>query len=179
MRVVRDIYKTTEFHKGSVATIGNFDGLHRGHLKILQQLIEKARELDLPTVVISFEPLPNEYFSKDISRRIYPFRDKAYYLKQLGIDYFVCLRFDQKLANMTAEDFVQKLLFQSANVKHLIVGDDFCFGQKREGNYELLKRMGQDGGMSVNRSPTQADQIGRISSTRIREQLSQGHLKQA
>lgn len=179
MRLVRDISQLEQLQNGSVATIGNFDGLHLGHQIILDQLSEHATNLQLPKVVISFEPLPIEYFSGHKSQRVYPFRDKVRYLSQLGVDYFLCLRFDNKLANMPADQFIQQLLFQIANVRHLVVGDDFCFGKSREGNYQLLKKMGAEGNMQVSNSITHSDTTGRISSTRIREHLNSGELEAA
>lgn len=179
MRLVRDISQLEQLQNGSVATIGNFDGLHLGHQIILDQLSEHATNLQLPKVVISFEPLPIEYFSGHKSQRVYPFRDKVRYLSQLGVDYFLCLRFDNKLANMPADQFIQQLLFQIANVRHLVVGDDFCFGKSREGNYQLLKEMGAEGNMQVSNSITHSDTTGRISSTRIREHLNSGELEAA
>lgn len=179
MNLVRDIYQLPLLQNGSVATIGNFDGLHLGHQLIFRQLEEHAQKLQLPKVVISFEPLPIEYFSGHKSQRVYPFRDKVRYLSQLGIDYFLCLRFNEELANMPADQFIQQLLFQMANVHHLVVGDDFRFGRKREGNFQLLKTMGTEQNMLVSNSVTHTDSTGRISSTRIREHLNNGELEAA
>ena len=179
MQLVRDISQLEQLQQGSVATIGNFDGLHLGHQLILQQLDKYAEELKLPKVVISFEPLPIEYFSGHKAQRVYPFRDKVRYLSQLGIDYFLCLRFDKKLANMPPDQFIQQLLLQMANVRHLVVGDDFCFGKERQGNYRLLKETGKKHNMQVSNSVTHADITGRISSTRIRKHLNSGELGEA
>ena len=179
MHLVRDISQLKQLQQGSVATIGNFDGLHLGHQLILQQLDKYSEELSLPKVVISFEPLPIEYFSGHKAQLVYPFRDKVHYLSQLGIDYFLCLRFDKKLANMPPDQFIQQLLLQVANVRHLVVGDDFCFGKERQGNYQLLKETGKKHNMRVSNSVTHTDTAGRISSTRIREHLNVGEISEA
>ncbi|PWQ96626.1 bifunctional riboflavin kinase/FAD synthetase [Leucothrix pacifica] len=179
MRLIRDISQLEQLQQGSVATIGNFDGLHLGHQLIFDQLARHAETLALPKVVISFEPLPIEFFSAHQAQRVYPFRDKVRYLSQLGIDYFLCLRFDDKLANMPPDQFIHELLLRMANVRHLVVGDDFCFGKKRQGNYQLLKETGKQHNMEVSNSLTHSDDTGRISSTRIRQHLNAGELKAA
>lgn len=179
MHLIRDISQLEQLKQGSVATIGNFDGLHLGHQLIFKQLERSAQALKLPTVVISFEPLPIEFFSGHQAQRVYPFRDKVRYLSQLGIDYFLCLRFDDKLANMPPEQFIDELLLRMANVRHLVVGDDFCFGKQRQGNYQLLKDTGEKHNMQVTNSLTHSDGTGRISSTRIRQHLNAGEIEQA
>lgn len=179
MHLIRDISQLEALQQGSVATIGNFDGLHLGHQLIFKQLEERAEALKLPKVVISFEPLPIEFFSGHQAQRVYPFRDKVRYLSQLGIDYFLCLRFDEKLANMPPEQFIDELLLRMANVRHLVVGDDFCFGKKRQGNYQLLKETGNKHNMLVTNSLTHSDDTGRISSTRIRQHLNAGEINRA
>lgn len=179
MRLIRDISGVQHLKAGCIATIGNFDGLHLGHQAILRQLDAEAKKHKLPKVVISFEPLPSEFFTGDKAQRVYPFRDKARLLESLGIDYFLCLRFDQSMANMPPTDFVERILFQAVNVKSLMVGDDFCFGKDRQGNFELLQSMGESNGMQVHKTDTFNDNSGRISSTRIRQHLAKGELATA
>ncbi|PWQ94474.1 bifunctional riboflavin kinase/FAD synthetase [Leucothrix arctica] len=174
MKLIRDIKEIAALKDGCVATIGNFDGLHLGHQHILQQLERQSQQYTLPKVVISFEPLPTEYFSDHQSPRIYPFRDKCRYLEEMGVDYFLCLRFNQALSKMPAEAFVSNILLNAANVRALVVGDDFCFGKDRKGNFELLESMGKLHNMQVSNSLTHADTDGRVSSTRIRKQLMSG-----
>ena len=174
MKLIRDIKEIAALKTGCVATIGNFDGLHLGHQHILQQLDEQAQLFKLPKVVISFEPLPTEFFSNHKSQRVYPFRDKCRYLESLGVDYFLCLRFNQTLADMPAQDFVEKILLQAANVRSLVVGDDFCFGKNRQGNFELLQHLGKLHDMQVSKSITLEDKDSRVSSTRIRQYLRTG-----
>ena len=164
-------------HQGCVASIGNFDGLHLGHQKLLSHLHDKSQALNLPNTIISFEPLPAEFFMPTPPTRIYPLRDKIRRLDELGVDQYLCLRFNKELANMAPEDFVQKILLDQLNVKYLVVGDDFRFGKQRAGDFQLLKTMGKDAGMEVSDTPTCEHEHIRVSSTRIREHLATGDLE--
>jgi len=179
MRIIRDISGVQHLGAGCVATIGNYDGLHLGHQAILEQVAKEAAKYNLPKVVISFEPLPSEFFTGNKAQRVYPFRDKARLLEKLGIDYFCCLRFDKAMANMPPTDFVERILFQAMNVKSLMVGDDFCFGKDRQGDFDLLLSMGKLNSMKVHKTDTYNDDSGRISSTRIRQHLAKGDLSAA
>lgn len=165
--------------QGCVATIGNFDGLHMAHQKIIRHMQEKARSLGLPVTVISFEPLPGEYFSQPPVPRIYPLRDKVRCLTELGVDRFVCLRFDADFAGQEAEDFVHKTLLEQLRVRYLVVGDDFRFGRGRRGDYQMLRLLGSQHGMTVADTPTLLSQGERVSSTLIRKFLQQGELDKA
>jgi riboflavin kinase/FMN adenylyltransferase len=180
MKLIRGTKRIRSNHQGCVATIGNFDGLHLGHQAVIKQVCTKATELGLSATVISFEPLPTEYFSQQLKhpspRRIYPLRDKARLLYTLGIDEFVCLPFNTALANMEAEVFIEEILLNHLNVKYLVVGDDFCFGRKRRGNFAMLQKIGGDHGMQVNDTSTIEHELERISSTRIRRHLDKGEL---
>lgn len=163
--------------KNCVATIGNFDGLHLGHQKLLQNVIEKAKQLKLPSVLITFEPLPQEYFLKDkAAGRLLRLRDKLKVLNEFGIDYVLCLRFDIKLADLSAEDFVQDILVGKLSVKHLIVGDDFRFGRGRTGDFLLLQKFGQQSDFVVEDTQTILLNEQRIGSSRVRTALASGDL---
>lgn len=180
MKLIRGLINHTHysraFSKGCVATIGNFDGVHLGHQTLLAHLTTKANELNLPSTVISFEPLPAEFFMPSPPTRIYPLRDKVRLLKQLGIDYYMYLRFNQALANMQAEAFVQQFLLEQLKVRYLVVGDDFRFGKKRVGDFQLLQTMGAKASMQVCDTATCHHNDERISSTRIRQNLATGKL---
>ena len=179
MKLLRHPIICADDYQGCVATIGNFDGLHLAHQKIIRHVQEKAAELNLPGMVISFEPLPGEYFSKASVARIYPLRDKAIRLRQLQVDYFSCLRFDAAFAGQEAEAFVEDTLLQQLQVRHLVVGDDFRFGRGRRGDYEMLRRLGKPKGMAVSDTATLLWEGQRVSSTLIRLFLQQGDLARA
>ncbi len=179
MRLIRGLQALTNNDLGCVASIGNFDGLHLGHRKIINQLKEKSTALNLPLTIISFEPLPSEYFMPEPPARIYPQRDKIRLLQSLGVDNFLCLKFDATFAQQSPEDFVNNILLEKLGVKYFVVGDDFRFGHKRKGDFQLLKNIGDEKGMQVVDTPTCDHDNKRISSTRIRNLLEAGNIKSA
>ncbi|MEZ5534954.1 MAG: bifunctional riboflavin kinase/FAD synthetase [Thiolinea sp.] len=180
MKLLRHFSAHAGHSRPCVATIGNFDGLHLGHQHVLRHVREKAAELQLPSTVISFEPLPFEYFRPEQAARIYPLRDKFRRLNESGIEQFACLSFDSKLAQMMPEQFVEKILLDHLQVRYLVVGDDFRFGYQRQGDFDLLRSMGDKHGMQVVNLQTFAcKENERVSSTRIRNHLRQGELEQA
>jgi riboflavin kinase/FMN adenylyltransferase len=164
--------------RGSVATLGNFDGVHLGHQALLNRVLAEARARQLPSLVITFEPHPFEYFAGDqlTIPRLTRFREKFDLMSAMGIDYLMVLKFNQSLASLSASDFTQKILYESVGVKHLILGDDFHFGRGRTGNAALLKQAGLQLGFSVETLPTQAVGESRVSSTRVRAALKAGDL---
>ncbi|MES9898183.1 MAG: bifunctional riboflavin kinase/FAD synthetase [Sedimenticola sp.] len=180
MQVIRGLHNLRPRHRGCVATIGNFDGVHLGHQAVFAHLREKGLELGLPTTVITFEPQPLEFFAPDRApARLTRMREKLQALKDSGIDCTVLLEFGQKLAAMPAPVFVQELLVEGLDIRYLFVGDDFRFGRGREGDIGLLRRVGDQHGFGVENMNTFAVGEERVSSTRIREALAQGDLEQA
>ncbi len=183
MKLIRGTVLSQSQHLPCVATIGNFDGLHKGHRKIIAQIKALAEQSNYPTTVISFEPLPTEFFSvklaKPLPGRIYPYRDKARILENLGIDEFVCLDFSTALSEMEPESFIKDILLERLNIKHLVIGDDFRFGKQRRGDYQMLCEVGVQYGMEVSNTATIVQDGKRISSTRIREYLAKGELSKA
>lgn len=159
-----------------IATIGNFDGLHLGHQGIIQQVQERAAHLGWLSTVISFEPLPAEYLRQPPPTRILPLRDKLIYLQTLAIDQFACLAFNSALATMEPEDFIQEILLAGLQVRALVVGDDFRFGRKRRGDYQMLQALGAKQGMEVMQSATIVHTKERVSSTWVREALAKADL---
>jgi riboflavin kinase/FMN adenylyltransferase len=180
MRLIRG-YRQRHFGgSGCVATIGNFDGIHLGHQAVLGQLAEKASELGLPSVVITFEPHPQEFFRPDAApSRLTGFREKMQALRRYAVDHVLCLRFDRALADLPAQDFIQRVLVRSLGVRSLVIGGDFRFGQRRQGDVALLQQEGERNGFQV--LVMRAFEIGgeRVSSTRIRAALQQGDLAAA
>ncbi|GAB1261391.1 bifunctional riboflavin kinase/FAD synthetase [Aurantivibrio plasticivorans] len=167
-------------HHGSVVTIGAFDGVHLGHRAVLKQAISKARQLNLPAVAIIFEPLPREYFQRSQSvARILPFREKCLALFECGIDRVLCLSFNKALSQQSPEDFIEEILLEGLGVKHLVVGDDFKFGQQRRGDKALLEQYAAQHGFTMESAQTVCLEGERVSSTRIRELLAQGDFASA
>ena len=159
-------------HQGCVATIGSFDGVHRGHRVILEQVMKQAHAMSLPSVAMIFEPQPSEFFSgEQAPARLMLLRDKVVALREAGIDRVVCLPFNRRLRAMTAEVFVDQVLVQALAVKHLVIGDDFRFGSDRKGDFELLEKACATNGFAMERTRTVEHAGERISSTRIRQLL--------
>ncbi|MBI3344087.1 MAG: bifunctional riboflavin kinase/FAD synthetase [Gammaproteobacteria bacterium] len=175
MELIRGLYNLRPRHHGCVATIGNFDGVHLGHQAVLGQLAGKSAELGLPSVVVTFEPQPREFFAHSQSpARLTRFREKMQALRRYSVDRVVCLRFDEKLASMEAQDFIQRLLVEGLGVRYLVAGDDFRFGHDRRGDFAMLQTAGARYGFQVvNMHAFSVDNI-RVSSTRIREALAAG-----
>lgn len=177
---IRGLHNLRPRHRGSVATIGTFDGIHRGHQAILAQLQRVARRYQLPAVVIIFEPQPHEYFARQSApARLMSLSEKVQALFAAGVDRVLCLGFNAALANLTAEDFVEKILVQGLGIRHLVVGDDFRFGCDRSGDFALLQALGQRLGFGVSYTCTLSEGDERISSTRIRQLLEQSQFAEA
>ena len=180
MKLIRGLYNLKQPLPESAVTIGNFDGVHRGHQLVISQLKRVAEQASLPTVVIIFEPQPIEYFAPERApRRLARFREKIAYLKAQQIDYLLCLHFDARLAEQSAEDFVQKILLESLNTRHLVIGDDFHFGKNRQGNFEFLQQNSARFGFTVDETETLMEDGERVSSTRIRHCIEQGNFEKA
>jgi len=172
MRVIRGIHNLRQEHRGCVATIGNFDGVHQGHQSLIRALKVRARELNLPVIVMVFEPQPREYFDRECAPgRITRFRDKIDRLFSEGVDQVVCLSFNERLRSLTAEQFVEKLIVKGLDVKHLVVGDDFRFGCDRSGDYQFLTFASEKFGFELSNMTTFSHDELRVSSTRVREVL--------
>jgi riboflavin kinase/FMN adenylyltransferase len=163
-------------------TIGNFDGVHRGHQAMLALLKNEAAHRGVPSCVMTFEPHPRDFFAKLLQKpemapaRIATLRDKLLELERCGIDQVVVLPFDERLANQSPEDFIQTVLVKGLGVKYLLVGDDFRFGAKRAGDYAMLDAAGQRLGFDVARMNSYEVHGLRVSSSAVREALGQGDM---
>jgi riboflavin kinase / FMN adenylyltransferase len=180
MELIRGIHNIRTQHKGCVLTIGNFDGVHLGHQKVLNQVSAKAQELGLPSVVMAFEPQPMELFAKDKSpARLTRLRDKFVQLSKLNIDRLLCVNFNLQFANIEAKAFIRDLLVGQLGVKFLVVGDDFCFGRGRCGDFAMLHQAGLELGFDVVSTHSFCLDSYRVSSTAIREALASDNLAAA
>ncbi|MEJ2693612.1 MAG: bifunctional riboflavin kinase/FAD synthetase [Candidatus Thiodiazotropha sp.] len=180
MQLVRGLHNLKPDHRGCVATIGNFDGVHLGHQSVFRHLLEKGDELRLPTTVVTFEPQAREFFQADTApARLTRLREKLQAIQEVGVDRVVVLEFNRRLAAMPAERFVEELLVKGLGTRFLSVGDDFRFGNGRQGDYGLLQRMGMEHGFEVENMNTYRLDADRVSSTRIRELLTQGDFETA
>jgi len=179
MQFIRGLHNLKSQPQGCALTIGNFDGVHLGHQQIIAALVKQAQKLNLPACLMSFEPLPQEYFQHDAPARLTRLREKWCALQAQQLDQFLCIKFNHFLAELSAGDFITQILLQKLNVKYLLVGDDFRFGKGREGNFDLLKEAGKKYGFEVQDSPSHCFEDKRISSTRIRQALSNEQFKLA
>jgi len=177
MEIIRDRSNLRESHRGSAATIGNFDGVHIGHQAILSELRKQALLRGAPPVVVTFEPTPREYFAPmSAPPRLTDFREKYEMLDYQGMGRMLLLRFDAKLAALSAEDFIREILVDGLGIRYLVIGDDFRFGKDRKGDFAMLQAAGAQYGFDVAATPTQTYQGERVSSTRVRQALVDGDL---
>lgn len=181
MELIRGLHNIRPRHQGCAATIGNFDGVHLGHQSVLLLLSEAAQQLAVRTCVISFEPLPSEYFAPKgkAPTRLMRLREKYIQLDNQGIDQLLLLPFNRKLAHTEAQDFVDQVLINGLAIQHLLVGDDFRFGRNRAGDFGMLKQASLEQQFSIAQTPTHKQSGERISSTRIRKLLEYGDLPAA
>ncbi|WP_114766170.1 bifunctional riboflavin kinase/FAD synthetase [Vibrio rhodolitus] len=180
MELIRGIHNILPQHQGCVLTIGNFDGVHLGHQAVLEQVSHQAQALGLPSMVMTFEPQPLELFAKEKApARLTRLRDKFVQLSKLHLDRLLCVSFNPYFANLTAEEFITDLLVKRLGVKFLVVGDDFCFGRGRKGNFAMLQQAGKEYGFEVVSTQSFCLQQLRVSSTAIRNALAEDDLPAA
>lgn len=180
MELIRGAHNLRPRHRGCVATIGNFDGVHLGHQAVLGQLAQKADELRLPAVVITFEPQPQEFFAPEQAPpRLTRFREKLQALRRYAVDRVLCVRFDRAFSRLPAEAFIDRILIAGLGVRYLVVGDDFHFGYQRRGDFAMLQTAGAAHDFPVVNLHTFSIDGERVSSTRVRDALAAGDLNGA
>lgn len=180
MELIRGIHNIRPKHRGCVVTIGNFDGVHLGHQAVIKGLLSDAKQHQLPSTVMIFEPQPQEYFTKDAApARLTPLRDKLRLLSQAGVERVICVNFNEKFAKQSAQQFVQDVLVDKLGVKALTVGDDFRFGKGRFGDYEMLVNSGAIYNFTVKSTTSFRRQDCRVSSTAIRQALANSDMRSA
>ncbi|MDP2742403.1 MAG: bifunctional riboflavin kinase/FAD synthetase [Hydrogenophaga sp.] len=187
MKIIRGLWNLqqtipTQLSSGRALTIGNFDGVHRGHQAMLALLNSEARHRNVPSCVMTFEPHPRDYFAalhrkpELAPARIATLRDKLAELARCGVDECVVLPFNAALATQTAQSFIEDTLVQALGVRYVLVGDDFCFGAQRKGDYAMLDAAGGRMGFDVARMQSYEVHGLRVSSSAVREALSAGRM---
>lgn len=180
MQVVKTIDDIAGRLPGSCVTIGNFDGVHKGHQALISRVRELAGALDLPSVVMTFDPHPLRVFSKS---RTPPFitllEQKLELMDAMGVDYVFCVEFTRELAALSPEEFVRTYLVQALGVRQLVIGYDYAFGKGRMGGYDLLRRQGEEHGFAVEQLAPVIVGDDIVSSTRIREMVEAGNVWEA
>ena len=180
MELVRGLHNLRDRHRGSVVTIGNYDGVHRGHQHMLASVVERARTLGLPATVVTFEPTPREFFEGAAApSRLMRLREKVEALPLYGVDRMVVLRFDRRMQGMSAADFVGQLLVSGLGTRHIVVGHDFHFARRREGTVATLREAGKRHRFEVEEVGQFLIEGERVSSSLVREALGRGDLARA
>ena len=177
MRVFRGI--PARATHSTVLTIGNFDGVHRGHRALLARLTGLAQQAGLPAAVMTFEPNPREFFApQSAPARLASLREKLQLLAECGVDQAYVCAFNQRFAALTADAFVERIV-RGLGVRHLMIGDDFRFGKGRSGDFALLQQAGKEHGFGVEAMETLVHEGERVSSSAVREALDAGDLEHA
>jgi riboflavin kinase/FMN adenylyltransferase len=184
MHFVRGLHNLKAEHRNCAVTIGNFDGVHHGHQALLRLLAEKAREKSIPSCLLSFDPLPHEYFANNKpAPRLTSARERYTTIVELDEslrpDMLLILHFDDTLAQLTAAEFVSHVLVDALAVKAVVVGDDFRFGKGRMGDFDYLKAAGDKYGFEVLALSTHSVDNSRVSSTAVRQALLGDRLPEA
>ena len=182
MQLIENIDQIDAPFKNAVFTTGNFDGVHKGHQSLCQQVIEKARQINGTSVVMIFDPHPLETLGMPSPAPITKRDQKIELIEKCGIDILLCIKFDRAFASTTAIDFIKEILVKKIGINTIIIGADYSFGKNRIGNIELLKEQGKILGFETIISAWTTDKDSgnkRISSTRIRDIVSAGRVDQA
>ena len=183
MRILRG-FDHPDQAKACALTIGNFDGVHRGHQAMLALLQSEARHRNVTSCVMTFEPHPRDYFAKAFKQpdlapaRIASLRDKLHELAACGVQQCIVLPFNEKFAAQSPDDFINNVLVKGLGVKYVLVGDDFRFGAKRLGDYAMLDAAGAQLGFDVARMNSYEVRGLRVSSSAVREALARGAMEE-
>lgn len=180
MDIIRGIPNIRAEHRGNVVTLGNFDGVHKGHQRLLEHLQQHSAEQGVPSLLITFEPQPREFFAgASVPPRLTRLREKVELLRRQGLDRLLLLPFNEHTARLEAGWITDNLLHRLLDARYVMVGDDFRFGHERQGNFEFMQAAGQRHGFAVGQTSTLMSGEERISSSRIRRVLSEGDFTSA
>lgn len=175
MRIIRDHTYVDDADRGASVAIGNFDGVHLGHLSVIEQARQAGNAIGAPLGILTFEPHPREYFAPHAA----PFRlmnreARAHRLEKLGVERLYEINFNAGLAALTPREFARAVIRDGLSLAHVVVGADFCFGKDRAGNAAMLQEFGAEMGFGVSIAQILEGESGQVSSTAIRRALSDG-----
>lgn len=179
MRVFQNSYKAGKWAPGAVAAIGKFDGMHVGHQRVVRLALKRAKALATKCLVLTFDPLPEEYFKPGARKLLLAPQDKLKLLREMGVDAVVLLPFNRQLACQAPEAFVRDILVAGLKVVDVYVGKDFCFGKDRAGQVEDLQALGRQYGFMVHPVPLLTRNREKISSSLIRGLIKAGRIDEA
>ena len=175
MKIIRDYTFLNKEDKGACVAIGNFDGVHKGHLSVIELARAAAETLNTAFGVITFEPHPRAYFQPTSKPfRLMSAEARASQLEKVGINNLYELQFNSALSSLSADQFINDVLVNGLGVKHIVVGEDFCFGKNRSGSVKMLEEYGRKLGFGVTIAPLVEDNKGIFSSTSIRNAITDG-----
>ena len=180
MRIIRNLATMPEAAKGAILALGNFDGLHRGHMAVLHEAKRLAHKYNAPLAVMSFEPHPRRFFNPSLpSLRLLPLAEKLRRLRAFGVDYSFLMRFTREFSQHSAQQFVENLLVNQLAIRGLVTGEKFIFGHQRSGDTAFLQQAAQQYGFHYTAHQREMLGSAACSSTRIREAISLGDMEQA
>jgi riboflavin kinase/FMN adenylyltransferase len=180
MQIIRSL-RNINIEGNSAIMIGNFDGIHLGHQEIIKENLEIAKNKNLKTLLITFEPHPIKFLNPDHNYdfRITSLSEKLRIIKDFGLDYVAILPFNRNLSEFSASDFLQKILLESFKMKHLTIGYDFIFGKNRTGNFQFLQAESKKFDFTIKQVEEILINNHKCSSTIIRQQINKGFIDQA
>lgn len=177
MQVIRDAMNSPDLPYGAVATIGNYDGIHRGQRMVIDKVVERAKALGTQAVLVTFDPHPVSVLRPDVAPPILTLdRQREALLAEAGIDTLLVVHFDHELARTDPEDWARRFLHRALALEEIYVGSDFAFGRDRRGNVEMLKRLGEELGFQVHGFEVETHHGEVVSSTRIRSAIRDGRV---
>jgi riboflavin kinase/FMN adenylyltransferase len=180
MELIRGLHNLRARHRGCALTIGNFDGVHRGHQAVIAQLAEIAAGSNLPSTALTFEPHPREFFSvENAPARLTRFREKIQALADTHLERVVVARFTREFSQIEPEAFIDDVLIEALGVRHVVIGEDFHFGHRARGTFMALEEAGHRLGFGVTRCVTFEIDGRRVSSSWVRDDLADGDLDKA
>jgi riboflavin kinase/FMN adenylyltransferase len=177
MQVTKGFEKFSSFSNDSILAIGNFDGIHLGHQKILQQLEEKAKKHALPSLVLTFSPHPEKILGGKIVKMIQTLDQRVREIEKFGIEAVLVVPFDERFSSLSSQDFIQKIVVNTLKAKEVIVGENFRFGKNREGNISLLQQQASRFNFRVYSIPPVVKDGTVVSSSLIRSSLQEGKIE--
>jgi riboflavin kinase/FMN adenylyltransferase len=180
MELIRGLHNLRAHHRGCVLTIGNFDGVHRGHQAVFAQVLSIAADSRVPSAALMFEPQPREFFSgENAPARLTRFREKVQALADTPLERAVVARFTREFSQLSPQAFIDEVLIAALGVRHVVVGDDFHFGHRARGTFVALQEAGRERGFGVTRCVTFELHGRRVSSSWVRDALANGELDRA
>jgi len=180
MELIRGLHNLRPRHRGCALTIGNFDGVHRGHQAVFAQLAEIAKNTSVPGTALTFEPQPREFFSgENAPARLTRFREKMEALARTPLERVVVEPFTKAFSQLSPEAFINDVLIEALDVRHVVVGEDFHYGHRARGSFMALQEAGETLGFGVSRCVTYELDGRRVSSSWVRDALAAGELAEA